>query len=129
MSNLGDSRVKLKLNNYVLARKIFSTMLFNFILNLYIVYELNAWPRDPANNFPLKNCLFGTFKLVRNADKSKFIYNGQKIAFDGASCHTDNRKNNFSVLGEGLIQNINDSTVSAEKKIGLILINQVKKFA
>ena len=24
--------------------------------------ELNHWPRNPTNNFPLKNCLFGTVK-------------------------------------------------------------------
>ena len=31
----------------------------------------------------MKNCLFGTVKLVRNAIKSKFIYNGYRIAFVG----------------------------------------------
>ena len=46
-------------------------------------YELNSWPRIPTNNFPLKNSLSGTVKLVRNASESKFIYNGQGIAFDG----------------------------------------------
>ena len=30
----------------------------------------------------LKNCLFGTVKLTSNADKSKFTYNVQEIAFD-----------------------------------------------
>ena len=48
----------------------------NFILNLYIVYELNTCPLNPVNNFTLKYCLFGTVKLVRNVDKSKLIYNG-----------------------------------------------------
>ena len=33
--------------------------------------------------FSLKNCLFGTVKLVRNTIKSKFIFNGNGIAFDG----------------------------------------------
>ena len=36
-----------------------------------------------ASNFTLKNCLFGTVKFTRNADKSKFTYNGRGIAFDG----------------------------------------------
>ena len=63
-------------------------------------------------------------KLVRNADKIKFTYNGPGIAFDGegsrsfgndfarnvvifdvdnsSSSHTDNhKKNNFLVLAEG----------------------------
>ena len=73
--------------------------------------------------FSLKNCLFGTAKLVRNTIKSKFIFNGNGIAFDGQgqwtfvndcdrnfaifdvgnslSSHTDNRKNNHLVLDEG----------------------------
>ena len=67
--------------------------------------------------------MLGTVKLTRNADKSKFTYNGQGIAFDGkdywifdnyiarniaifgvgnsSSSHIDNPKHNFLVLGEG----------------------------
>ena len=36
-----------------------------------------------------------------------------------SSSHTDNRKNNFLVLGEGLTSGINDSTGSAEKKFSI----------
>ena len=46
------------------------------------MYELNIWPRNSANNCTLQNCLFGTVRLIRNAIKSKFTYNGQEIAFD-----------------------------------------------
>ena len=113
----------------------------NFILNLYILYKLNTWPRNPINHLTLKNFLFGTVKFVRNAIKSKFTYNGRGIAFNGegswrfgndfarnviifgvdnsSSSHTDNRINNFLVLGEGPTQDINDSTGSAEKKISI----------
>ena len=59
MSNLANGRVILKFNNSVLLQKKFSLWYSNFILNLHIVYELNKWP--------LKNSLFGTVKLVRNA--------------------------------------------------------------
>ena len=37
----------------------------------------------PSNTFTLKMYLFGTVELVRNAIRSKLIYNGQGIAFDG----------------------------------------------
>ena len=60
-----------------------SSLFSNFIFNLYIVYELNNWPRNPTNNFSLENCSFGTVKSVRNTIKSKFIYNRRGIAFDG----------------------------------------------
>ena len=50
MSTLVNGRVKLT----TLLLTLFSSLYSNFILNLYIVYELNAWPRNPANNFTLK---------------------------------------------------------------------------
>ena len=39
------------------------------ILNVYIVYDLDAWPRSPTNNFKFKNCLFGSTNIVKNSDK------------------------------------------------------------
>ena len=107
-------------------------MYTNFILNLCRVCELNNWPHNPANRFPLKDCLFGPLKLLRNAVKSKVIYNGRIIAFNGegswsfdnefarnavifgfdnsSSFYTNNQKNNFLVLAEGPINDINDNT-------------------
>ena len=81
MSNVANGRLILKFNNSVLVQKSLSSLYSNFISNLYIVYELNTWPRNPYNTFTLKNCLFGTVKLVRNTIKSKFTYNGRGIAF------------------------------------------------
>ena len=114
-------------------------MYWNFILNLYIAYELNARPRYPTNNFSLKKYLFGTIKLTRNVNKSKFTYNGQEIAFDGkgfwnfnndtarndaafgvdnsSSFYIDDLKYNFLVLGEGPTEGINGSDGAAEKKL------------
>ena len=60
LSNLANGRVILKLNNTVLVENSFSSLCSNFILNLYIVYELNNQPRNPTNNFTLENYLFGT---------------------------------------------------------------------
>ena len=56
MSNLANGRVNLKISNSVLVQKRFSSLYSNFILNLYIVYELSTWLRSPANNDTLKNC-------------------------------------------------------------------------
>ena len=84
MPNLANDRVNLKFNTSILVSAKYSFSLYNnFILNLYIVYELNNWPRNSTNNFPLKDSLFGSVKLVNNAIKSKFTYNDQGIAFDG----------------------------------------------
>ena len=100
-------------------QKSLSSLYSNFILNLYTVYELKAWPCNSANNFTQKNCLFCTVKLTINADKSKSTYNGLGIALDGEGSwsfdndfvrnaitfsadnsslsHTDNRENNLCV--------------------------------
>ena len=42
MSNLANGRVDLKFINSVLVQKRFSSLYSNFILNLYIAYELNT---------------------------------------------------------------------------------------
>ena len=142
---------KLKFNNSVLAEKIFCLLYRKFILNLRTVYELNTWPRNPTKNFTLKDCLFGTVKLLRNKIKSEFAYNGRGIAFDGegswsfdddfarnvvifgvdnsSSYHTDNLKNNFLALDERPNQGINDSTGAADKKLVVTLVKQIQNFA
>ena len=78
MSNLANYRASLKFNNPALVKKGFSSL----YSDLYIVYELNTWPRNPAINFNLKIYLFGTVKLVKGTMKSKFTYHGRGIAFD-----------------------------------------------
>ena len=35
------------------------------IVNVYIVYDLDAWLRNPTNNFKFKNCLFGATNVVK----------------------------------------------------------------
>ena len=43
------------------------------ILNVYIVNDLDAWQRNPTNNFKFKNCLFGAANIVKNSDKEKQV--------------------------------------------------------
>ena len=61
-------------------------------VNIYIVYELGA--SSSFNDDPtLKNSLFGTVKLTKNADIDKYQYSGYGIGFD--------RKSSFSFPGCG----------------------------
>ena len=46
------------------------------IVNIYIVYDLDAWPKNPTNNFKLKNSLFGATNVIKNSDKEKYAYSG-----------------------------------------------------
>ena len=105
------------------------------IVNVYIAYDLDAWPRNPTNNFKFKNCLFGAISMLKNSDKEKYVYSKYRITFDSggflsfdndtarnviifgvdnsSSSHADNRKNNFLVLREGPTYGINGSFGSA----------------
>ena len=54
IDNLPNGRVILKSSNSILVQKSSSSLYSNFILNFYIVYELNDWPRNPTNYSPMK---------------------------------------------------------------------------
>ena len=101
-------------------------MYSSFILNLHLLYDINTWPRNPTNNFTLKNCLFGAVKLTRNANKSKFVYNGPGTAFDGKDFWSfDNKTARNVIISEG----INYSVGAADKKLLLTLLKQIQYFA
>ena len=87
------------------------------LVNVYIFYDLDAWPRNPTNNFKFKNYLIGENNAVKNSDNETHSYIGYEVTFDSAvswnfdydfarnvtsfgvdngwSSHSDNRKNNF----------------------------------
>ena len=52
-----------KFNTYLLAVKLNNYLIK--IGNVYIVYDLDAWPRNPTNNFEFKNYLFGATSIVK----------------------------------------------------------------
>ena len=111
------------------------------IVKFYLVYDLDAWPRNPTNNFKFKNCLFGATNIVKNSDKEKYVYSGYVIKVDSAgswsfdndfarniiifgvdnssSSHSDNRKTIFLVLGESRTYGINGSFGSPEKNFSI----------
>ena len=55
------------------------------LVNVYVVYDLDAWLRNPTNNFKLKNCLFGTMNIAKNSDKEKYVCSGSGITFTSSS--------------------------------------------
>ena len=121
----------------------------NKIVNIYIVHDLDYWPRSPFSTFTLKKCLLSATNVVKNTDKSKCVQRLQ-IAFDGpglwnfgnelagnviifdfdnsSSPHTDNRKNNFLLLGEGPTDDVNGSIDTENKSLVLILLKQRQDF-
>ena len=116
----------------------------NKIVNVYSVYDLDAWPRNPANNFKFKICLFGATNIVENCDKEKQAYSQYGVIIDStgswsfdydfarnaitvgvdnsSSFHSDNCKNKFLILGECPTYGINGSFESPEKKFSINFI-------
>ena len=52
------------------------------IVNIYIVYKTNFWKYVDSSDPALRNSLFGTVKLVKNADIDKYKYSGYGLGFD-----------------------------------------------
>ena len=108
-------------------------------MNLHISYALNLCLRKLNTNFRLDLCLFGSLKLTKNADPDKYKHSSYSIGFisrsefslldgsvrrnviifgaDMSSCvHTDNKKKDILILGEGPTQKLDDTTLTAEPK-------------
>ena len=51
---------------------------------MYIVYDLDGWPRNPTRNFKFKNCLFRATNKVKNSDKERYVYSGDRKIFHNA---------------------------------------------
>ena len=73
--------IKFDKDSLAVEQKNYSTK----IVNVYIIYDLQSWPRNPADNFKFKNCLFGATNVVKNSDKEKYIYRGYGITIVSAS--------------------------------------------
>ena len=41
------------------------------VVNVYIVYDLEAWPKVLLDNFKLKNYLFGRTRVAKSSIKEK----------------------------------------------------------
>ena len=109
------------------------------IVNIYIAYKLPL--KSISSNNALKNCLFGATKVTKpddTTDPDKYIYSGYGLGFDsrgqfthplggmarniiifGAdssnSAHATNKTQNILILCHGLTQEVNNTTVYAEK--------------
>ena len=109
------------------------------IVNIYIVYKTSL--KTINSNFVFKNCLFGAIKVANttNCDTDKWQFSGHGIGLDSTgnfthpddgkdaknviifganlsnSRHATNKTQSVLVLGHGLIQKINDTTIYAEK--------------
>ena len=84
--NLTEYRIRIKFDKDPLA--VEQKNYLSKIVNVYIVYDLDAWPRNSTNDFKFKNCLFGATNAVKNSDKEKYVCSRYGIIFDFAGSWT-----------------------------------------
>ena len=128
------------------------------VINIYCVYQIEPIAKGRDTTFTIQNALFGAMQITKNADTSKYDYQGYGIRFDeggqlghtmtesgffhttnarnvlifGAdmsfSVHATNRANNIYVMGKELIQGINVTTIYAEKNFDRNFTDPGKNF-
>ena len=79
---LSECKIRIKFDKDPIA--VEQNKYLSKIVNVYLAYELDAWPRRATNNFKFKNCLFGATTMVKNNGKEKYVYSGYGITFDSA---------------------------------------------
>ena len=110
------------------------------VVNIYIVYKLDSLASTRDKSFPIQNVLFGAMQITKNAtDNSNGICFDERSEFghtitEGSHAHTTdarnvlifgadlsfsvyatNRANHIYLMGTGFTQDINDTTIYAEK--------------
>ena len=130
----------------------------NDVINIYIVYKLDAIASIRDTTFTIQNALFGAMQITKNADTSKYDYKGYGICFDESeqfthvrkegsfnhttlarnviifgvdmsfSKHANNKANNIYVMGKDYVQKVDDTTIYAEKMYYRNFTDPGKKF-
>ena len=119
-------------NGHCLINNIISVL--KKVINLYISYIVNPWLRCLNTEFTLNNYLFGSVKLTENADLDKYKYSSYGLGFDSpsdesmgkniiifgagvsSSMHIDDKDKDILIPGEGLTQELDDTTLTTEAK-------------
>ena len=127
------------------------------VINIYCVYEIQPIASSRDTSFTIQNALFGAIQITKNSTaNSKNNYKGYGICFDEISqfghtitedvrAHTTNgrnvlisgvdisaraanRANHIYLMGDGLTQGINDTTLYVEKNYWRNFTDPGKKF-
>ena len=77
--------VKIRFDGSCLKQEDAARFTPNFVVNLFIIYELDKCSRDLNTDFTAKDRLFGAVNLTNNADPDKYKYSGYGIGFDSRS--------------------------------------------
>ena len=113
----------------------------NDVINLYCVYSLERITNLRNTDYTEQNALFGGVKITKNStDTSKHKYEGYGLCFDeggtfskgginngrnvmifsvheNSLTHATNKANNIYLMGDFIVQGINDTTLYAKKNL------------
>ena len=121
----------------------------NIGFNIYCVYKLDPISSSRDDTFTVQNALLGAMQITKNADTSKYKYEGYGICFDeGGSfskgnisngrnvlifvvdesslVHANNKANNINVMGDLFVQELMALHYMQKKYIVKFLLNQAK---
>ena len=146
---IDDGKLRVRSNGcYFIQSK---ALKLNNTVNIYIVYRLNPIPSTRNTDYTIQNALFGAMKITKNTDYSKNNYTGYGLYFDeggdfnkgninngknviifgvheSSLVHANNKANKIFVMGDLFVQEINDTTLYAEKLYGQNFTEANKKF-
>ena len=136
LTNVGRMHVSLSGNHFQQNKVIIPN--YDNVINIYCVYNIDPIASTRDDTFTIQNALFGTAEITKNADTSKYKYKGYGVCFDEGGAfsmgninngrkilifgvgesslvHSNKKVNNIYVMGDGIVQGINDTTLYAEK--------------
>ena len=123
----------------------------NNVINIYCVYELQPIVPSRDTTFTFKSDVFGAVEIIKDADTSKYAYKGYGICFDeggtfskgninngrnvlifgvheSSLVHANNKANNIYVMGDLIVQGINNTTLYADEVYCQNFTQPSKKF-
>ena len=138
-SLVDNGRLSVKFDGCYFKQTILVKSNDNKVINVYIVYKLYPISMFRSDTYTLQNALFGGVKITKNyTDTDKHKYEGYGICFDeggmfsmgninngrnvlifgvheNSVVHSNNKGNNIFIMGDGIVQGINDTTLYEEK--------------
>ena len=101
------------------------------VINLYIFYILNQQLRNWNTDFTINKCWFESLEPTKNADLDEYKFSSCGIGFDSRLefLFTDGSLGkNVIILGEGLTQGLDDTTLTAEAEYPINFKKSSKRF-
>ena len=145
---MNNSKIRLRFAGSCLKQEDNAAYTLNNVVHLFIVYELDRWPQGLSAKFTLKDCLFGTVKLTKNAYPNKYSYSGYGTGFDthsipnfdwgkntiifgvdmSSSVYANNKNKDILILGKVKTQGLDNTTLTGEVEYSTNFSRSQRKF-